>query len=272
VHRSMKPSRSFLVTVLLLLCLFIPAVSAASATADISSVAADTSGPPPQDVSVYISEAKAATAGANWTGALIITTRGLAWYPDNADLLCLQGYTYRKMGQFQRSVDVISQAIPLDPKAVRFANRGYGYLALKNYSAALADADTGISLDADYITNYGVKALALQGLGRNTEALLAIDKALALAPDTAHYWHVKGRILAAQGDCSGAVASLKKSREIDPDYVLPYPGFGSAGENLAALNTTCPSAAAATSTMKSPLAWIAVAGFAGAVMVHYRRR
>ena len=65
----------------------------------------------------------------------------------------------------------VSQGILLDPKPVRYANRGYGYLALGNNTAALADAETGISLNAHYTTTYGVKALALQGMGRNPEAL-----------------------------------------------------------------------------------------------------
>jgi tetratricopeptide (TPR) repeat protein len=268
----MKTSRYLLTITLVLLCLLVQAACAASSTAGISSAPADTSGTPPQNVSLYISEAKAATAETNWTGALLITTQGLAWYPESADLLCLQGYTYRKMGQYQKSVDVVSRAIPLDKKTVRYANRGYGFLALGNYSAALADAETGLALDAGYTTNYGVKALALSGMGKNTEALAAIETAIAQSPENAHYWHVKGRVLAAQGDCSGAAAAFEKSVGIDPGNVLPYPGFGSAGENLAALNATCMPARAATPAAKSPFGLIAVAGFAGAVIIHYRRR
>ena len=86
------------------------------------------------------------------------------------------------MGQYEKSVEVVSKAIPLDPKPVRYANRGYGYLALGDYTAALTDAETGISLNANYTTTYGVKALALKGMGRNAEALAAIDTALTLEP------------------------------------------------------------------------------------------
>jgi tetratricopeptide (TPR) repeat protein len=220
----------------------------------------------------YISTAKAAVTGENWTSSLLITTQGIAWYPDNAELLCIQGYTYRKMGQYQKSVDVVSHAILLDPKPVRYANRGYGYLALGNYSAALADAESGIALNASYPVTYGVKALALNRMGKNSEALAAIDEALSLTPDSAHYWHVKGRILASGGDCTGAAAALERSIALDSGYVLAYPGFGSASENLAALNTTCPSSPAATTSMKSPLGWIAVAGIIGAMLVSNARR
>ena len=116
------PARLFTV-IFFSLCLLIAAAAAAPAAAGISSAAADTSGTPPQDAAAYITEAKEAVADSNWTLAITVTTRGLAWYPDNPDLLCLQGYTYRKMGQYQKSVEIVSKAIPLDPKAVRYANR-----------------------------------------------------------------------------------------------------------------------------------------------------
>ena len=265
----MKSLTKILILSFLITCLLIPGMDAASSTVGVSSAPADTTGTPPQEVSVYIMEAKDAVATTNWTGALLITTRGVAWYPENPDLLCLQGYSYRKVGQYQKSVDVISRAIPLDPKPVRYANRGYGYLALGNNFLALADADAGIALDATYPVNWGIKALALQGMGRNVEALGAIDEALRLAPESAHYWHVKGRILAAGGNCTGAAAALEKSQSLDAGYVLPYPGFGSARENLAVLNGTCSAqqSSSAQATAKSPLGWLAVAGVIGAVIV-----
>jgi tetratricopeptide (TPR) repeat protein len=267
----MKSSCFYLILLLIVFCLLIPA-GVAAPTASIVSAPADTSGTPPQAATAYINETMAAEADLNWTSALVITTHGLAWYPDNAELLCLQAYSYRKMGYYQQAVDDVSRAILVDPRPVRFANRGYAYLAQKNYTAALADADSGIALNATYPVSYSVKALALQSLGRNTEALAAINTAVSLAPDSAHYWHVKGRILAARGDCTGAADALEKSLEINPDYVLPYPGFGSAAGGLAALKTVCVPASAATPVAKSPLGCMAVAGVIGAVVATGRKQ
>jgi tetratricopeptide (TPR) repeat protein len=260
---------------LLILCaligLAVPASAAGPLTSGIS-VAAATTEFPPYNVSVYISESQAAVTERNWTNALFLTTRGLAWYPDNAELFCLQGYSYRKMGQYTKSVDLVSKGIQLDPKPVGFANRGYGYLALGNYSAALMDAEAGIALNASFATTHGVKALALQGMGRNAEALAAIDAALALDPENAHYWHVKGRILFAGGNCTGARAALEKSLSLDPGYDLPYPGFTGAAENLAALNSTCTPATQAPAPTKSSSSGIAVMGGIFAIMVFGTRR
>jgi tetratricopeptide (TPR) repeat protein len=225
------------------------------------------------NASVYITDTKAAVAERNWTHALLLTTQGIAWYPDNADLVSFQGYSYRKMGYYEKSVDAASKGIQLDPKPVRYANRGYGYLALGNYSAALADAETGISLNATYSTNWGVKALALLGLGRNTEAISAVEKAIALDPENAHYWHIQGIILAADGNCTGARKSLERSLELDPGYDLPYPGFPGAHEGLVSLNGTCTPATTLPSSTKSPACCgIAIVGIIGALLIFGMRK
>jgi tetratricopeptide (TPR) repeat protein len=259
----------------LILCaligLAVPASAAEPLTSGIS-VAAATTEFPPYNVSVYISDSQAAVAERNWTNALFLTTRGLAWYPDNAELFCLQGYSYRKMGQYTKSVDLVSKGIQLDPKPVGFANRGYGYLALGNYSAALMDAEAGIALNASFPTTHGVKALALQGLGRNAEALAAIDSALALDPENAHYWHVNGAILFAGGNCTGAREALERSFALDPGYDLPYPGLTGAGEDLAALNIACTPTTQVPSPTKSSAGGVAAAGVMVAIIVFGIRR
>jgi tetratricopeptide (TPR) repeat protein len=251
-----------------LICGNLPSGAAGAVTAGVS-FAGGPPDTPTENVLFYINDAKAAVNGQNWTSALLLTTRGLAYYPDDPELLCLQAYTYRKLGQSTKSVEAVSKAILLDPKPARYANRGYGYLALGNYSAALADAQAGISKDTTYSTNYGVEALSLQGLGRNPEAVAAIQQAIALEPENAHYWHVDGRLLAAAGNCTGARGALEKSVAINPDYSLPYPGFMSASTTLSSLNTTCIPAAAPLPSpplpMKSPSGGIAVIGVIGAL-------
>jgi tetratricopeptide (TPR) repeat protein len=178
------------------------------------------------------------------------------------------------MGQYAQSVESVSRGIELDPKPVRYA-RGYAYLALGNYSAALADAETGIVLNASYPVTYAVKALALQGMGRNTEALAATDQAFALDPGNAHYWHVKGILLAASGNCTGAQEALERSLEIDPDYTLPWPGFSGARESLASLNSSCIPVTRPSSLprAKSPVGgMIPVVGVIGAVIAIRMRK
>ncbi|OPX64227.1 MULTISPECIES: tetratricopeptide repeat protein [unclassified Methanoregula] len=253
------------------LCLPVTALIAEPLTSGISSVNASLDNPP-FAASVYIADAQAAVSERNWTRALLLTTRGLAFYPDEPELYCLQGYTLRKLGQYRKAVDAVSEGIRRDPRPVRYANRGYAYLALGNYSAALADAESGIALNASYPTVYGVKALALQGMGRNTDAGATIGTALALDPESAHYWHVKGRILAASGNCTGARKAFETSLALDPGYDLPWPAFTGAGENLGALDKTCGPATQPTHPATLPGSIPAAAILAAAALVLSGRR
>jgi tetratricopeptide (TPR) repeat protein len=236
---------------------------------------------PPRDATAFITDATAAEAVRDWPGVLTVTTRGLAWYPQNAELLCLQGYAFRKTGQYQKAVESVSMAIQLDPRPVRYANRGYAYLALRNYSAACADAEAGIAMNASFTTNYAVKALALLGRPSDRiavwpEADSAADIALSQSPDSAHYWQVKGRSLAAQRACAAARTAYEKSIALDPAYALPWPGFGSAQEDLAALNTTCIPVTIADDSALTPAqpspGWAAAAILAMAIVLAAARR
>jgi tetratricopeptide (TPR) repeat protein len=258
-----------LLVLLVLLCIIAPAGTAGIPAPETMPMA----GAAPQTADSCIRNAQAAVSERNWTGVQVLTTEGLARYPENAELWCLQGYAMRKTGQYRRSVLLVSEGIRLDPRPVRYANRAYGYLALGNWSAALTDADAGIALNASYATNYGVKALALRGLGRNDEALAAADTALALEPGNAHYWHVKGIVLAAAGNCTGARQALERSLDLDPGYNLPYPDFAGAGDTIATLNTTCPqSLPAVTPVRSSPGATTAPTCMAGFFAVFGLRR
>jgi tetratricopeptide (TPR) repeat protein len=257
---------------LLILCLCMPAVIAAT-DAGLITAAGDTQGPPPRDAEGFAADAKAAMEIRDWPGMLTATTRGLAWYPDDTALLCQHGYALRKLGQYERSVEAVSKAILIDPQAVRYSNRGYGYLALENYSAALADADTGIALDAGYTTNYGVKALALLGMGRTAEARDTIDAALTLSPDSAQYRHIRGLVLAGSGDCAGARADLERSLELDKGYSLPWPGFAGAQEILDSLDSTCrPATLPSTPTPQAATGGVAVLAATGVAIIVTMRR
>jgi tetratricopeptide (TPR) repeat protein len=196
-------------------------------------------GNPLPDASAYLLQAKELVARRNWAGAAQITREAITYYPEHAGFRCINGYALRKLGQYPEAIDQVSQGIALDPQPVRYANRGYAYLALGNYSAARADAESGIAINAAEPVSYLVEALALEGQGRPRESLHAADEAIRRNPGSAHAWHVKGIILAAGGNCTGAQEALERSVAIDPGYDLPWPGIPSAKECLEALNENC---------------------------------
>jgi tetratricopeptide (TPR) repeat protein len=171
-------------------------------------------------------------AERDWSGVITSTTEGLSYYPYDPELLCLQGYALRKTGHYQESVDLITIAIPNDTRPVRYANRGYGFLAMGKAQDALNDADSALTLDASYATAYALKASALRMKGNLSLALETIEKAIAIEPHNAYYLHLEGRILDDMGNCAGADTAYRNSITINPDYDLPYPGLSNATVDL----------------------------------------
>ncbi len=208
----------------------------------------------------------------DWNELLVLTREGLELYPDNAELHCLMGYGLRMTGQYPDAIDNVTFAIIHDSKPIRYANRGFAYLALGKNDDALADAETAIAMNASYPRAYAVKALALSANGNITGAGREIDTALTLDPSDPLFWHLKGRFSAASGDCTGAVDAFNRSLMINPGYVLPWPGFGNATTDLRQTESQCQQGnGKAVPTKASLPVWIAIGGLIVAIAVRETR-
>jgi stress-induced-phosphoprotein 1 len=119
-----------------------------------------------------------------------------------ADDLKAQGNKAFSSGDYQSAIDLFSRAIELDNNNhVLYSNRSAAYSSLKNYDAALEDADKAIKSKPDWAKvrviefiyvpfpyymhaqGYGRKGAALYGLQRLTEAEKAYSDGLKLEPD-----------------------------------------------------------------------------------------
>lgn len=216
----------------------------------------------------YEDQGKALMAEKDWSGVINSTNVGLYFYPYNPELLCLQAYALRKTGHYQESVELVSMAIPNDTRPVRFANRGYGFLAMGKTVDAIHDADSAIALNSSYATAYALKASALRTTGDLSAAEDTIGKAIQIDPDNAYYLHVKGGILADKGDCYGATDAFRHSIAINPDYDLPWPGLSNATVDLEHEETRC---AKGTQTLPTkatfPVTTVLFAGIIAFVLV-----
>ena len=184
------------------------------------------------NASYYENQGKALMAEQDWAGVIDSTREGLGVYPYNPELLCLQAYALRKTGHYQESVDLVSLAIPNDTRPVRYANRGYGLLAMGKTEDAINDADSAIALNSSYTTAYALKASALRMTGNLSGAEMVIDQALVMEPENAYYLQVQGGILADRGNCTGATEAYRHSIAINPDVDQPWPGLPNATTEL----------------------------------------
>jgi tetratricopeptide (TPR) repeat protein len=227
-----------------------------------------------QNASYYENQGKALMAERNWSGVIDNSYRGRILYPYNPELLCLQAYALRKTGNYQESVDLISLAIPNDSRPIRYANRGYGYLAMGKTADAIRDADSAIALDPSYTTAYALRASALRMAGNFSGAEVAIDEALALEPENAYCLQVQGEILADRGFCSDAIEAFRHSIAINNNVDQPWPGLPNATTELSKTETRCAEAQQVlTPTTKAsyPAGLLAVSGL-GIVAMFWARR
>jgi tetratricopeptide (TPR) repeat protein len=212
----------------------------------------------------YENLGKSLMAERNWSGVITSTNEGLAYYPYEPELLCLQAYALRKTGHYQESVDLVTLAIPNDTRPVRYANRGYALLAMGKNQDAIHDANSALALNASYATAYALKAYALRNSGNLIAADATIDKALAIEPDNAHYLHIQGGILADMGDCTGAIDAYRHSIRTNPGYDLPWPGLSNATADLEKTETGC--AARGMQTQPTKAAFPAGIVFSGVII------
>jgi tetratricopeptide (TPR) repeat protein len=199
----------------------------------------------------------------DWRGVITTTGEGLTVYPDDAELYCLRAYALRKTGYFTESVDNSTRAILIDPKPIRYANRGFALLALGRNDDALRDADIALSINKSYTPAYGVKAIALIRMNNLTGAGQVLDTVMPFDPKNPLFWHMKAKISAAEGNCTAAKGAFRQSIEIDPEYDLPWPGFENATTDLKDTEKQC------TAPAREPVPTRATfpAVFTGAAMV-----
>lgn len=74
----------------------------------------------------------------------------------------------------------------------------------------------------EYAQPWHLMALALQGLKRLTWAGQALAKALAIAPEAAHYWNTQGVIAQAEGDPLRAMHAFQRAVSLNPQMFDTY--------------------------------------------------
>ncbi|KIW70333.1 hypothetical protein PV04_02612 [Phialophora macrospora] len=103
-----------------------------------------------------------------------------------ADALKAEGNKAFAAKDFKTAVEKFSQAIELDPtNHVLYSNRSGAYASLKDYQAALDDANKTTEIKPDWAKGWGRKGAAQHGLGDLVGAKDAFEEALKLDPSNA---------------------------------------------------------------------------------------
>ncbi|GFR40723.1 hypothetical protein Agub_g1331 [Astrephomene gubernaculifera] len=100
-----------------------------------------------------------------------------------SDELKAKGNAAFSAGNFEDAIKFFTQAIEVDPNNhVLYSNRSASQASLKNYAAALADAQKCVSLKPDWAKGYSRLGAARYGLGEFEEAMEAYENGLKQDP------------------------------------------------------------------------------------------
>ena len=153
--------------------------------------------------------------------------------PLHSDALHLLGVIAVQTGNAKAAIELIGQAIELNPnEAAFYSNRGQALLSLGLHEAALNSFEKAIALNAEYAEAYNNRGVALKELHRWPEALASYDHAIRLRPDYADVHKNRGQLLKAMNRLPEAVASYDRAIECNPKYAEAYFSRGNALRQL----------------------------------------
>ncbi|MDG2032389.1 MAG: sulfotransferase [Rhodospirillales bacterium] len=159
--------------------------------------------------------------------------RALKAAPDHPDALHLSGLVAHQLGRHPRAIKLIRKAIKKDcNQKVFYINLSTIHNQLCNWEDARAAASSALELDEADGEAWGNLGQALAGLGQIDEALSAMGRSLALAPQNAPLLCNQATLLVAKEQHKQAETACRKALALQP-------GLPKALHTLGLIQSTC---------------------------------
>jgi tetratricopeptide (TPR) repeat protein len=147
----------------------------------------------------------------------------------NADGLHLLGMIEHQFGHHEIAVEMIRQAIAINPKEAAFhTNLGTILQAQGQLDEAVACFERALALKPDWAEVHSNLGNVLQNQGKLEEAAACQERALSFKPDCAEAISNLGNVRQAQGKLDEAVECYQRALAIKPDYVDAHNNLGTA--------------------------------------------
>ena len=158
--------------------------------------------------------------------------------PGTAELHLRRGDALRMLGEHQAAIASFDRALSLAPNSLApnqpgaCNNRGLALQSLGQFQDALAAFDRALELQPDFPEAYVNRSLALHALGQYEQAVASCDQALRLRPDLAPAHTYRGNALHALRRYAEAVASFDAAARLQPDSAETHNNCGLALHQL----------------------------------------
>jgi tetratricopeptide (TPR) repeat protein len=157
----------------------------------------------------------------------------LAAVPDHAAALHNLGVIAFQLGQYEPALELINKAIQQDRSIPSYyITRGLALYGLKRLDEAIVAYAQAIALKPDFAEALLNRGLALEEQRRFDEALESYDRAIALKPDLAEALSNRGNVLRALGRLADALESHDRAVALKPDLAETYYNRGNTLRDL----------------------------------------
>ena len=144
----------------------------------------------------------------------------LRLHPDSAEgdyLLALEQADPR------RAIEILDRVLDRDPKCHEaIASKAYAYKELGDFEAMRIEAERCIALCPNLAWAYAIRGEALHELGRGREAIEALDQAIERDSHDPVLWHMRSRAKEKAGRFAEALADANRVIELDERFPLAF--------------------------------------------------
>ncbi len=144
------------------------------------------------------------------------------------EALMWRGNIYFWGGEYNLAIADLTKSLELHSHREGYHNRGWSHIYLGNYTAALADFNEAVKVDAGYTDAYYGRGVAYRRSGNYAAAIADQTKVIKIDPNYAGAYYSRALAYDAQGKYDLAIADYTKVIEIDPNYNSAYFNRGSA--------------------------------------------
>ncbi|MEQ1647168.1 MAG: tetratricopeptide repeat protein [Hyphomicrobiaceae bacterium] len=137
----------------------------------------------PRRVDDYLARGDAYLAADNVAAALKDYSRVLELRPNSVPGYIGRGYAHAKLGAHEEALDDLGRALEIDPRSVRaYAVRVWVYIKMQQPTLGEKDVERLVRLEPTSADTHWAQGEIEESLGRGDGAVIAYQKALALAP------------------------------------------------------------------------------------------
>lgn len=116
---------------------------------------------------------------------------------------------------FKKKVDSPKQK---NEKAAEYVNRALTYAENRHFADAISWLDEALAIDPNDADIWKLRGVYYQSFNNFSDAVASFDKAIAINPRDASLWTIRGGALGMMGRKTEALASFDKALDIDPSY------------------------------------------------------